>query len=85
MTSKRTKSNLMTCDICGVRAARIVRRSKVFGKGRRMIVVEDIPFISCQNCKQTYVTRQVMLALDKIRTHSKTMTVPREVAYAKIA
>lgn len=58
---------------------------KVFGKGRKMIVIENIPFISCQNCGQTYITRDVMLRLDEIRTHSDTMTVPREVAYAKIA
>jgi YgiT-type zinc finger domain-containing protein len=85
MTGKNIKPNLMICDICGVRAGRVVKRDKVFGKGRKMIVIEDIPFISCRNCGQTYITREVMLTLDKIRTHSDTMTVPKEVAYAKIA
>lgn len=74
----------MICDICGAKAARIVKRNKVFGRGRGMIVVEDIPFISCQNCGQTYITRDVMLALDEIRTHRETLTAPKEVAYAKI-
>jgi YgiT-type zinc finger domain-containing protein len=85
MTGKKLKSNLMICDICGTRAARVVKRTKVFGKGRKMIVIEDVPFISCQNCGQTYITRDVMLALDEIRTHRESLTVPKEVAYAKIA
>jgi YgiT-type zinc finger domain-containing protein len=85
MTGKKTKTDLLICDICGPPAARVVKRTKVFGKGRKMIVIENIPFISCQNCGQTYITREGMLALDEIRTHSETMTVPKEVAYAKIA
>ena len=85
MTNKKKPSNLITCDICGVTAAREVRRNKVFGKGSKMIVVEDIPFISCQNCGQTYITRNAMLVLDDIRTHSQTKTVTKEMAYAKIA
>ena len=85
MTSKNTSSNSITCDICGVAAARKVRRTKVFGKGSKMIVIENIPFISCQNCGQTYITRDAMLAVDEIRTHSQTKTVAKELAYAKIA
>lgn len=85
MNGKKTKSELMICDICGARDARVVKRNKVFGKGRKMIVIENIPFISCQTCGHTYITRDVMLTVDKIRTHSETMTVPKEVAYAKIA
>ncbi len=81
----KLKSNPITCDLCGARAARAVKRNKVFGKGRKMIVIENIPSISCQTCGRTYITRDVMLALDKIRTQSETMTVPKEVTYAKIA
>ncbi len=85
MTNKNTSSNPIICEICGVEAARKIRRNKVFGKGSKMIVIENIPFVSCQNCGQTYITRDVMLAVDEIRTHSKTKTVAKELAYAKIA
>jgi hypothetical protein len=50
-----------------------------------IIVIENIPFISRQNCGQTYITRDVMLTVDKIRTHSEAMTAPKEAPYAKIA
>jgi len=81
MTGKKSNSKLITCEICGVSAARMVKRNKVFGRGRKMIVIEDIPFISRQRCGQTYITRDVMLALDEIRTHRESLTVPKEVAY----
>lgn len=85
MTDKKTLQKLITCDICGVDAAREVRHSKVLGKGSKMIVVENIPFISCRNCGQTYITRDAMLAVDEIRTHSQTKTVAKEIAYARLA
>ena len=76
---------LMICDICGARGARVVKRNKVFGKGCKIIVIENISFVSCRNCGQTYITRDVMLTVDEIRTHSEAMTAPKEVACAKIA
>ena len=84
MKKKKTASQLV-CDICGVAAAHQVKRSKVFGKGPRMIVIEDIPFIRCDNCQQTYTTAATMRALDEIRQTRQRLTVPRQVGWAKIA
>ncbi|MGH9833636.1 MAG: YgiT-type zinc finger protein [Blastocatellia bacterium] len=56
MTGKKSNSKLIACDICGVSAARIVNRNKVFGRGPGLIVIENIPFISRQKCGQTYIT-----------------------------
>ena len=50
-----------------------------------MIVIEDIPFISCDNCRQTYTTAETMHALDEIRMNRKRLTVAREVGWARIA
>jgi YgiT-type zinc finger domain-containing protein len=82
---KKKDASLITCDICGVAAAHEVKRTKVFGKGARMIVIEDIPFIACANCHQTYATAETMRALDKIRLNRSRLTVPREIGWAKIA
>ena len=81
------KTNLLpqVCDLCGAVAAHEIKRAKVFGKGARMIVIEEIPFISCDSCHQTYATAATMHALDEIRQDRQRLTVPREVAWAKIA
>ncbi len=81
---KKKASTQLVCDICGVAAAHEVKRTKVFGKGAQMIVIEDIPFISCDNCRQTYTTAETMHALDEIRMNRKRLTVAREVGWAKI-
>jgi hypothetical protein len=53
MTSKKAKSELMTYDFCGGRA---MKGAKVVGKGRKMTVIENIPFISCNDLGQIYIT-----------------------------
>jgi YgiT-type zinc finger domain-containing protein len=82
---KKKDINKLVCDICGAAAAHEVKRTKVFGKGPQMIVIEDIPFISCDNCHQTYATAETMRALDEIRMNRERLTVPREIGWAKIA
>lgn len=82
---KKKENSQLVCDICGVAAAHAVKRTKVFGKGRRMIVIENIPFITCDNCHQTYATAETLRELDEIRLNRDRLTVPREIGWAKIA
>lgn len=56
MTSIKAKSELMTCDLCGARGVRSVKRNKVVGEGRKMTVIENIPVISYNDCRQIYIT-----------------------------
>ena len=84
MKKKKNFSQLI-CDICGAAAAREVKRTKVFGKGARMIVIEDIPFIACDHCHQTYATAETLQSLDEIRLNDDRLTVPRQIGWAKIA
>ena len=82
---KKKDSSPLVCDLCGVAAAHEVKRTKVFGKDAQMIVIEDIPFIACDNCHQTYTTAETMRALDEIRMNRSRLTVTREIGWAKIA
>jgi YgiT-type zinc finger domain-containing protein len=82
---KKTTASSLVCDICGVAAAHTVKRTKVFGKGAQMLVIEDIPFITCDNCHQTYTTAETMRALDEIRQNRSRLTVKREIEWAKVA
>jgi YgiT-type zinc finger domain-containing protein len=81
------KSETWINDLRHLRRARSAscKTHKVFGKGRKMIVIENIPFISCQTCGQNYMTRDVMLTVDKIRIHRETMTPAQRSGIRKIA
>ena len=36
----------MVCDICGQEGARIRRVAETYGKGRDLVVIENIPMVS---------------------------------------
>lgn len=72
---------LIVCDICGVKAARVVKRPQVLGRGSRMMLVESVPVIACKNCGESYMTSATMHKLDDIR--SKQKIAVREVAVAE--
>ena len=76
---EKNDPRLLVCDICGVRAARLVRRSRTFGKGAKLMVIENVPMISCRNCGQTYVTSETMHALDRLRLHRDSLAKPRKI------
>ena len=52
---KQQKIQLIVCDICGVKAARVVKRPQVLGRGERMMLVDNVPVIACKNCGAFFV------------------------------
>jgi len=63
----KTSSKLLVCEICGHKAARLVKRPQVLGKGAAMIVIEDVPVISCRHCGESYLTAETLHWLDQVR------------------
>jgi YgiT-type zinc finger domain-containing protein len=85
MKPEREENPEVTCSVCGVEAARAVRRPQVISRGANLIVVENVPMFSCRNCGHTYFSVQVARTLDEIRRHPEQYTEPREVAVAEFA
>ncbi|MEO8072022.1 MAG: YgiT-type zinc finger protein [Acidobacteriota bacterium] len=40
----------MICDVCGKNEAKIIHVSKSYGKGENLLIVENVPVISCLCC-----------------------------------
>jgi YgiT-type zinc finger domain-containing protein len=40
----------MTCPNCGQDGAYIHRSTRAFGKGDRLLVVENVPVVTCREC-----------------------------------
>ena len=59
------------CEICGVKAARTVKRPQVLGRGEKMVLVDNVPVIACKHCGESYMTSETMHKLDKLRTNEK--------------
>ena len=80
---KERKIELTICDICGEKAARLVKRPQILGRGEQMMVVDNVPVIACKNCGESYMTSRTMHKLDDIRTKQKDKKNKREISVAE--
>ena len=76
-------TELLICDICGKKNARLVRRPQVFGRGKDMQLVDNVPVIACKNCGESYMTSATMHKLDEIRLRKKGTTPERKIEVAE--
>ncbi|MCC6457463.1 MAG: type II toxin-antitoxin system MqsA family antitoxin [Caldilineaceae bacterium] len=75
----------MGCDLCGKTGTRIRRTSRSYGKGDTLLVIENIPMISCPHCGESYFTAETLHELERIKSHRESLAVPRQVAVAEFA
>jgi YgiT-type zinc finger domain-containing protein len=71
----------MVCDICGKEGARIRRVTRSYGHGDDLLVIENVPVVSCPHCGESYLTAQTLHELDHIKSHRETAS-KREVTVA---
>ena len=75
----------MVCDICGQEGARVRRIAETYGRGKRLIVIENVPMISCTRCGESYFTAETLHEIERIRLHHRSLAVERPVGVAKFA
>ncbi len=73
----------MLCDICGNDGARIRRVTETPGKGGDLLVIENVPMISCPQCGESYFTADTLHEIERIRIHRKSFAVERPVEVAR--
>jgi len=71
------------CDICAHKGARIRRIAETYGKEKNLLVIENIPMVSCPDCGQSYFTAETLHEIERIRLHHKSFAVERSVEVAK--
>lgn len=69
----------MKCEICEKEAARVRRMTRTYGKGKRLLVIENVPVVSCPNCGESYLTAETLHELDRLKLHKKSLAVQRAV------
>jgi YgiT-type zinc finger domain-containing protein len=72
----------MICDNCGREGARVRRVNETYGKKQDLLVIEDVPIISCPNCGESYLTAETLYEIERIRLNRKSISVKRPVAVA---
>jgi len=72
----------MNCQICGKRTVSIKKVTKSFGRGDSLVVIEDIPVLSCSSCHESYVTADTACEIDRIRKNRVTVGKAKRVLVA---
>ena len=75
----------MVCDICGKEGARIRRVAKTYGKGKDILVIENVPIVTCPHCGESYLEAETLHEIERIKLHKRKFAVIREVPVAKFA
>ncbi len=75
----------MVCDNCGQKTARIRHVTRGYGKGENLLVIENIPVISCSNCGESYLTAETLHEIERIKSQRENIAVQRPVPVAVFA
>jgi YgiT-type zinc finger domain-containing protein len=75
----------MICDICGRKGARIRKVSRTYGKGKGLLVIENIPVVSCPHCGESYLTAETLHEIERLKLHRKSLAVERPVEFLSFA
>ncbi len=73
----------MVCDICGKEGARVRKITETYGKGEDLLVIENVPMISCPNCGENYFTSDTLHEIERIKLHRSSFASKRTVAVAE--
>lgn len=81
----KSKEQQTVCDICGKPGARLRRMTKTYGRGKQMLLIENVPVIFCPNCGESYLTAETLHEIDRIKEQRKRLAVERSVEVASFA
>jgi YgiT-type zinc finger domain-containing protein len=75
----------MICDVCGCEGARAERVTRSYGKGRGLLVIENVPVVVCPHCGESYLTADTLREIERCRRHRRTCATQRLVSVADLA
>ncbi len=75
----------MNCDVCGQQGTRIRKISRAYGKGDNLLVIENIPLISCPNCGASYFTAETLHEIERIKANRRNIAVECPVKVANFS
>ncbi len=53
-----------------------------YGKGRKLLVIENVPVVTCPSCGESYLTADALHEIERIKLQRKRVARQRPVAVA---
>ncbi len=61
------------------------RVTRSYGKGETLLIMEDVPVVSCPHCGTSYLTAQTLHEIDRLKRHRHELASERPVAVVSFA
>ena len=72
----------MICDICGQEGAQVRHVTRSYGKGTDLLIIENVPVVSCPHCGESYLTAETLHEIERIKLHRQSFAKKRSVPVA---
>ncbi len=72
----------MICDICGQDGAQVRHVTRSYGKGSDLLIIENVPVVSCPHCGESYLTAETLHEIERIKLHRQSFAKKRSVPVA---
>lgn len=73
------------CDICGKPGVKVKLVSRSYGRGANLLVIENVPVLSCPHCGESYLTAETLHEIERIKLQRDFFAVERPVPVAEFA
>jgi YgiT-type zinc finger domain-containing protein len=75
----------MVCEVCGQQGARVRYVTRSFGHGESLLIIENVPMVSCPSCGESYFTADTLHEIERIKRHRHEVAVDKVVPVAEFA
>ncbi|TGO02182.1 hypothetical protein PN36_29285 [Candidatus Thiomargarita nelsonii] len=72
----------MKCDLCNEEWVYTHLITRSYGKGEKLLVIENVPVMTCQHCGESYLTAETLHEIERIKLHRQSFAITRPVAVA---
>ncbi|HRI57180.1 MAG TPA: type II toxin-antitoxin system MqsA family antitoxin [Anaerolineae bacterium] len=73
------------CDICGKPGVKVKLVSRSYGRGANLLVIENVPVVSCPHCGESYLTADTLHEIERIKLQRAFFAIERAVPVAEFA
>jgi YgiT-type zinc finger domain-containing protein len=73
------------CEVCGKPGAKTRLVSRSYGRGTNLLVIENVPVVSCPHCGESYLTAETLHEIEHIKLQREFFAVQRLVPVAEFA
>jgi YgiT-type zinc finger domain-containing protein len=65
--------------MCGKDGATTKQVTRSFGKKKTLLIIEDIPVLSCPSCGESYMLAETMHEIERIKMHRHSFSQKRPI------